>query len=76
MKNHNGQLGAIPIVMLHHRQVINDLLPKLHAQSQKNNKYPVSLKETSFSLFANSISVAAAPGTNRLSLHIAWQQRA
>lgn len=34
-------------------------------------QYPVSLKENSFSLLANSISVAAAPGIIRLSLHIA-----
>jgi len=36
-----------------------------------NKKYPVSLKEKSFTLLANSISVAAAPGTKRLSLHMA-----
>ena len=33
--------------------------------------YPVSLYENSFTLLANSISVAAAPGTIRLSRHIA-----
>ena len=43
-------------------------------KKRKQIKYPVSLKENSFTLLANSISVAAAPGTMRLSRHIAWQK--
>lgn len=34
--------------------------------------YSVSFNAKSFSLLDNSISVAAAPGSVRLSLHIAW----
>jgi len=37
--------------------------------------YPVSFKENSFNLFASSISVAAAPGIIRLSLHIDWYKK-
>jgi len=39
--------------------------------SAYSRTYPVSLKENSFNFLASSISVAAAPGTMRLSLHIA-----
>jgi len=57
-------------------QYIN-VSPRMQAtifyREKGNKKYPVSLKEKSFTLLANSISVAAAPGTKRLSLHIAWQ---